>query len=133
MEIPRLCSHGTQSHPALCLGKASCHTARQITLWVRSFALGQRHSKPQDARAGKASEIKKEQLSYLLFRKNLQFCRFFFETESKAPGPLFSLVYLPRSVITKDIYSTQEIHFSSLPFFIFEVLCLPVYGRYTLG
>lgn len=43
------------------------------------------------------------------FSSNLQFCRFFFETESEAPGPLFSPEYLPRSVINKDIYSIQEI------------------------
>lgn len=134
MEIPRLCSHRTQSHPAVSLGKASHYITRQITLRVRrSFALGQRL---QTSRCYSWESLGDKEKAVVIssFSKNLQFCRFSFETESEAPGPLFSLEYLPRSVITRDVHSTHEIlHSSSLPFFIFGVLRLPVCGHYTLG
>lgn len=134
MEIPRLCSHRTQSHSALCLGKASHYITRQKTLQVRrSFALGQRL---QSSRCYSWESLGDKEKAVVIssFSKNLQFCRFFFETESEAPGPLFSLEYPPCGVLTRDTHSTQEtLHFSSPPVFIFEVLRLPVYGRYTLG
>lgn len=49
------------------------------------------------------------------FSKNLQFCRFFFETESEAPGPLFSLEYLPRSVITGTFIVLKRFYTFLLP------------------
>lgn len=88
MEIPRLCSHRTQSHSALCLGKASHYITRQITLQVRrSFALGQRL---QSSRCYSWESLGDKEKAVVIssLSKNLQFCRFLFETESEAPGPL---------------------------------------------
>lgn len=83
-----------------------------MTLRVRrSFAPGQRL---QTSRCYSWESLgeKEKAVAISSFSKNLQFCRFFFETESEAPGPLFSLECLPRSVITGDIHSTHEIlHF----------------------